>query len=126
MTFLGEVDDDALALAYQAADLFVLPTRELEGFGLVTVEAMASGCPAVATPVGASPEILGPFDPALLSRDVGPAAIKDVIQNFLARRPEWPALRARAARYARERYSWDRVVADLEKIAVNMIKARTP
>jgi len=56
--FLGFVPDAELPRYYQAADLFVLPTRELEGFGLVTVEALACGTPVLGTPVGATPEIL--------------------------------------------------------------------
>jgi glycosyltransferase involved in cell wall biosynthesis len=57
--FLGFVPEARLAAHYQAADFFVLPTRELEGFGLVTVEALACGTPVLGTPVGATPEILG-------------------------------------------------------------------
>ena len=40
------------------ADLFILPTTELEGFGLVTVEALASGLPVLGTPIGGTREIL--------------------------------------------------------------------
>ena len=58
VTFLGFVPDAELPRYYQAADVFVLPTRELEGFGLVTVEALACGTPVLGTPVGATPELL--------------------------------------------------------------------
>jgi len=60
--FLGFVPDAELPLYYQAADCFVLPTRELEGFGLVTVEALACGTPVLGTPIGATPELLDPLD----------------------------------------------------------------
>src|SRR5919204_5823028 len=56
--FLGYVPEEQLPLYYQAADLFVLPTRDLEGFGLVTVEAFSCGLPVVGTPVGATPDLL--------------------------------------------------------------------
>lgn len=48
--FLGRVDDDALAAAYRRASVVVLPstTRE-EAFGVVLAEAMASGCPCIAS-----------------------------------------------------------------------------
>lgn len=55
---LGFVPEDDLPKYYQSADLVVMPTAELEGFGLVTVEALACGTPVVGTPVGATPEIL--------------------------------------------------------------------
>lgn len=59
--FLGFVPDEDLPALYRAADLFVLPTRALEGFGFVAIEAMACGTPAMGTPVGAIPEVLGPL-----------------------------------------------------------------
>ncbi len=58
--WVGEVDDAALVLWYRAADVFVLtptPGRgEVEGFGLVYVEAAACGVPSVAGESGGTPE----------------------------------------------------------------------
>ena len=81
---VGFIPDDALASYYQAADLFVLPTVALEGFGLVTVEALACGTPVVGTPVGATPEILRRLDDATdcPGRDRG--ALAESILAFLA------------------------------------------
>ena len=117
--FVGFVDDTRLAAYYQAADAFVLPTRELEGFGLVTVEALACGTPVLGTPIGATPEILGPLDRSLLFRDASVAAIADGIDRFLrgpGADPELGArLRAACRRYAETQYGWDGSVAALEQ-----------
>jgi glycosyltransferase involved in cell wall biosynthesis len=59
--FLGRMSDEELALAYQAADLFLLPTKALECFGLITIEALSYGCPVIATNAGAIPEVLAPL-----------------------------------------------------------------
>jgi len=56
--FTGFVPEERLPQFYQAADIFILPTEQLEGFGLVTLEALSSGLPVLGTPVGATPEIL--------------------------------------------------------------------
>lgn len=63
VTFLGSVDDAQLRLCYQAADVFVIPSRALECFGLIAVEALGFGVPIVATRVGGLPEILAPILP---------------------------------------------------------------
>jgi glycosyltransferase involved in cell wall biosynthesis len=116
--FVGFVDDARLVAYCQAADAFVLPTRELEGFGLVTVEALACGTPVLGTPVGATPEILGPLDASLLFRDASAAAIADGLDRFLRGLAADPgraaALRATCRRHAETRYGWDRSVAMLE------------
>jgi glycosyltransferase involved in cell wall biosynthesis len=121
VTFLGKVSDDILAKCYLAADMFVLPTRELEGFGLVTVEALASGCPVVATPVGGTIEILKPFDNSLLARGTEPDDISMVIENLLERRSEWPELRRKCTQYARSNYSWDSIVNIIEESNIQLL-----
>jgi len=124
--FLGKVPDDILPLCYQAADVFVLPTRALEGFGLVTVEALASGLPVVATPVGGTPEILAPLDASLLTPGTAPADIAFTLEKFLARRTEWPDMRRRAAEHARRHYSWDRAVDDVVRLTEEILTERRP
>lgn len=55
---LGEIpDDDAVARLYRHADVFCLPSVQ-EGFGIVFLEAMASGLPVVATTAAAIPEVV--------------------------------------------------------------------
>jgi glycosyltransferase involved in cell wall biosynthesis len=56
--WLGILPRDALARVYAAADLFVMPSKS-ETFGLVMLEAMASGTPVAAYPVDGPLEVLG-------------------------------------------------------------------
>ena len=57
--FLGYVDDRRLAAEIQACNLFALPS-EREGFGLVFLEAMASGRPCLGARAGGIPEVITP------------------------------------------------------------------
>ncbi len=104
--FVGRVDDELLPAYYRAADVCVVPTRSLEGFGLVVLEALACGTPVIATDAGGLPEALAglahdlivPVDdePALAARL---AAAADGSRPL----PSHSAARAHA-----ERYTWER------------------
>ncbi len=119
MRFLGFIEDSELPLYYQASDAFVLPTRELEGFGLVAVEALACGTPVLGTPVGAIPELLRGLQPDLLFEGIGPEGIASGILKHLERAESDPkgyeALRGRCRAYATARFGWDQVIERLEQ-----------
>jgi glycosyltransferase involved in cell wall biosynthesis/peptidoglycan/xylan/chitin deacetylase (PgdA/CDA1 family) len=106
--FLGRVPDDELPLWHRAADLFVLPTTAYEGFGLATAEALASGTPVVGTPAGATPELLAPLEPRLLTTGSDPDRLSSGIRTGLELAT--PELRERCRAYALERFSWDAVM----------------
>ncbi len=119
----GYIPEEELPLYYQAADLFVLPTRELEGFGLVTLEALACGTPVLATPVAANVEVLGGFDGSLLLKGYGPAEIAAGITAFAAL-PEArkEALRARCRSFVEENYSWKKYASGTEKVLYEVLR----
>jgi glycosyltransferase involved in cell wall biosynthesis len=110
--FVGRAGDDELPDWYRAADLFVLPTVAYEGFGLATLEALASGTPVVGTAVGATREILGPLDERLLAESPDPVVLAEAIRGGLALAGEELSRRCRA--YACERFAWERVMEQWE------------
>ena len=72
---LGRVSDDDLAGLYRAADVNVVPSLSFEGFGLVVLEAAASGTPTIATRVGGLPEALAGLDATLIVAPDDPGAL---------------------------------------------------
>lgn len=116
VTFLGRIADERLPDLYRAADLFLLPTRALEGFGMVTLEALACGTPVLATAVGANPEVLGELLPELPVVAGGAPALTAGIAAALDRRVDLRAAAARAAATLARDWSWDACAARLEQI----------
>jgi glycosyltransferase involved in cell wall biosynthesis len=84
--FPGGVSDGQLPVMFGAADAFVLPTAQLECFGLIAIEALACGRPVLATPAGAIPETLGAIEPRWLAKDTSAKAIADLVGAHLAGR----------------------------------------
>jgi glycosyltransferase involved in cell wall biosynthesis len=116
----GYLPEEELPEYYQIADFFVLPTRELEGFGLVTLEAMASGVPVLGTPIGGTKEILGRFDSNLLLRDNNASSIAESMIKFyhlIKQNPEnWKELSRRCRDFVEYYYSWEINVDALEEL----------
>ncbi len=70
--YTGFVDDATLAACYAAADVFVFPSRS-DTFGLVLLEALASGLPVAAFPVTGPLDVIGTSGTGALSEDLGAA-----------------------------------------------------
>ena len=68
---------------YAAADIFIMPTKFIEGFGIATVEALAAGLPVFGTPVGGTTEILESIDSTLIFKSTDSQAMAEKIEWFL-------------------------------------------
>ncbi|MEE9257929.1 MAG: glycosyltransferase family 4 protein [Nitrospinaceae bacterium] len=118
----GKIPNEKLPLYYRASDVFILPTTSIEGFGLVTVEALASGLPVLGTPVGGTVEILGAIDEKLLFNGTGPDSLADGIEAFLKNSQPRDLLKKNCRDTALLRYSWDRVMGRIEDILIQSVK----
>ncbi len=99
--FLGALQGEELARAYSGADLFVFPSRT-DTFGLVLVEAMASGLPVAAYPVPGPLDVVAGSDAGVLHEDLS-SAIKSALRI------------PRAAALAHSRgFSWEAAVSQFE------------
>jgi glycosyltransferase involved in cell wall biosynthesis len=112
--YLGPVEEERLVGLYNAADVFVMPTRELEMFGMAAVEAQACGTPVVASDHGGLRETVpaeagGRFP-------VGDAgALAGTALRLLRDDGERAVCGENARRHAAQ-YSWDRIASDAAEI----------
>jgi len=96
-TFLGWIGDDVLHSLYRIADLTVVPSI-YEPFGLVALEAMASGCPCLVSDTGGLREVVPNEDVGLRFRSRDPASLAAMAERVLVD----PALRDRLVAEASE------------------------
>lgn len=118
---LGPLPDDELAAAYVASDVHVFPVREVpgdvEGFGMVAVEAAAWGTPTVAFAVGGVPDAVEDGVSGALVAPGDTAAFARAVVDAIARRPyARDAVAAFATRFAWPRFD-ERMAAVLEASA---------
>ncbi|NEP18765.1 MAG: glycosyltransferase family 4 protein [Leptolyngbya sp. SIO4C1] len=117
--FLGFLPDEDLPIAYQAADLTVMPSQSLEGFGLVLLESLASGTPVLCTPVGGMPEVIADFSPELIAKNASEHAIAASLENVLTDSVKLPD-RDACRDYATSRFNWSTIAHQVEQVLLKM------
>lgn len=113
---LGRVSDDALAAAYGLADAFVMPNipvaGDMEGFGLVALEASASGLPVVAANLEGITEAVHHGRNGLLAAPRDADAFASAIRSIIDRPAgERRALGVSWSAYTKENFGWTRTAA---------------
>jgi phosphatidylinositol alpha-mannosyltransferase len=111
----GYVPDSVKPRYYNSADIFCAPATGAESFGIVLLEAMASGLPVVATEVPGYMSVLEPGHDSLTVRPKGWAELGSAL-IILARDAE---LRRRMGAYGHEkarRYAWDAVASQVIEV----------
>lgn len=113
---LGFVPEEELPALYGAADAVLMPSLDLEGFGLATAEALACGAPVLASRSGANPEVVAPLGERLLFPPGDVPALAGLMSGVVARTLALPA-RETCLDYARRSLRWDGPADAFERAA---------
>ncbi|HVV30549.1 MAG TPA: glycosyltransferase family 4 protein [Mycobacteriales bacterium] len=113
----GSVPQEELAAHYAAGDVFAMPCRsrggglEVEGLGIVYLEASATGLPVVAGDSGGAPDAVLPGETGEVvdGRDV--AAVAAAVGGLLADPTRSAAWGARGRAWVQERWQWSAIAA---------------
>ena len=100
--FLGGVPDEALRDLYRGCRAVIMPS--VEDFGIVPVEAMACGRPAIVFGEGGGPESVVEGETGLVFREATPDALRAVVDSLDTVRFNSAALRARAESFSRDTF----------------------
>lgn len=122
--FLGAIAREDLPGHYAAADAFVAPATHGESFGVVLLEALASGLPILASDLPGYREVLG----GCTAVQRVPAGEVEAWTRALRSVPDWlpHEERARAARRHAERFDFRTVASELEGIYREIAKTPAP
>jgi glycosyltransferase involved in cell wall biosynthesis len=112
----GELSDRAVAAAYTRADVFAMPNvpvaGDMEGFGLVALEAAATGVPVIASALEGITEAVHHGRNGMLVSPLDAAASADAIRRILNMAPrDRRELGARFARYTAQEFGWRKTAA---------------
>ncbi|MFM7406057.1 MAG: glycosyltransferase family 4 protein [Cuspidothrix sp.] len=113
--FLGFLPENDLPIAYQAADLTIMPSQSFEGFGLAIVESLACGTPVLCTPVGGMPEILHRFSPNLITESTKVESIADKLAQIMLGKLILPS-REECRNYTVKHYNWMNIAQQVRQV----------
>jgi glycosyltransferase involved in cell wall biosynthesis len=119
----GRADDAALHGWYEAADLFVHPTR-YEGSSLVTLEAMLHARPVVATRAGGLPDKVIPGQTGWLVPPSDPGALGTALSEAIAERTRWPEMGRAGRELLEQRFDWRVIQGKFRELYEELISAR--
>jgi glycosyltransferase involved in cell wall biosynthesis len=118
----GKVAENELPAYYAACDLLVLPSlSRLEAFGLVLVEAMASGKPVVASDLPGVREVIKDGKTGLLCDPFNAADLAAKIGALAGSEKAAADMGAAGRRLAEERYSWEVIGGKIEKVYEDVV-----
>lgn len=117
---LGFVPDQDLAIAYRAAEMTVVPTIALEGFGLIVIESLAAGTPVLGTPIGGIPEILQPLSTDLILEGSQTNQIARGLIEALAGDRRMPSAEV-CQSYVRQNYDWQVIAGQMRSVYEDVI-----
>lgn len=113
--FTGRVSEERLPMFYQAANLSLVPSVALEGFGLITTESLACGTPSLGTPIGGTKEVLLGFDERLLVSGSQVHDLKEALGRALGELHQLPT-KQQCRDYVLQNYTWDVVAPQIATV----------
>ncbi|MEM3493835.1 MAG: glycosyltransferase [Thermoplasmata archaeon] len=124
VVFLGRVSYFELPVYFATCDVFVLPSvSRLEAFGLVIVEAMASGRPVVVTDIPGVNEVVEEGKEGLLCKPMNPEDLAEKIGRILENPELGRKLGENGRRKVLEKYHWKKIAKEVERVYLDVLCA---
>lgn len=132
ITLAGPVEEADVPAVHAAADLFAMPCRtrlaglDVEGLGIVYLEAQATGTPVVAGRSGGAPETVVDGETGRIVDGTSAAAVAGVIGDLLTAPAQARTMGEAGRAFVERRYAWPVIGRRFEGILADIARARPP
>lgn len=128
--FTGPVSPEELRRQFQLCDVFVLPAVEdskgdVEGLGVVLIEALSHGRPVIASASGGIPDIVRDGSTGLLVTPGDEEALAGAVTRLRSDPELSRRLVAQGRAHIEEAFSWDHIVGELNRLYTGLAEGRT-
>ena len=121
VNFIGSLNHRELAKVYQASEIFVLPSINTEGFGLVLLESLACGTPVITTKyAGVAQEIVA-NDCGILVKEKSSEQLAAAMLKLLESHELRTKMNINGKRLIEAKYTWNSVVSKIDKVYQELI-----
>jgi phosphatidyl-myo-inositol dimannoside synthase len=128
VVFAGKMDDELLPEIYALSDVFVMPSRQnldacdVEGFGLVYLEASACGKPVVAGRSGGTPDAVVDEETGFLVDPNNPLELANALERLLTDKDLAQTLGTRGRSRLIDNFEWPQIANRVQEIIENVVR----
>jgi glycosyltransferase involved in cell wall biosynthesis len=122
ISLAGPIPYETLLRTYKDYDVFVLPTRRMEGFPMTTVEAMFAGLPSLVSDMGGTPEAIENEVSGFVFESGNIRQLQDRITYFVNNPASIVSMGNAARKRAMSMYTLEKMVDEYEKVMQEVIK----
>lgn len=112
--FLGQINHESMPKYLYCSDIFIRPSLS-EGMGNSFIEAMATGLPVIATPVGGIVDFLKNEETGLFCKVRNPKSIADAVSQLVSNNDLKNNIVNNAKKLVKEKYDWNTIAHDMQE-----------
>ena len=126
VSFLGSIDDQELPRYYRMADMFIFPsTRRAEAFGLVALEAAASGTPVIASNLPGVRTVVIDGTTGLFVEPESASSLRNSIFLLLEKQELRERISLGARAHAESNFAWEPLITNLERTYASVLEQQS-
>jgi L-malate glycosyltransferase len=114
--FIGRIPNTDVPKLINQMDIFTVPSRDQESFGVAAVEAMACGVPVVVTNVGGLPEVVMEGETGFIVPKEDPKRLAAAITRLIVDKKERLKMGHKGVEHVRKEYDWYENASRMEKL----------